>query len=486
MIKKSNFEGDKTLQENYAVKELFSKVVENGYCIGCGACSFHDSNIQMVKNEFGFIQPIANGDLDQLEYSNNLLEICPFYNSELNESVIGEKLYGDEPLINIHFSTGYYLSAYAGHVKDESIRLGSSSGGLGSWIANKMIETDLVDRIIHVKASDSDDFLFSYQISDINNLFEGSKSRYYPIEMSKVLEFVVENDSRYLFVGLPCFVKAVRLLQDKHPLLKERIKFTLGLVCGHLKSDFFAKAIAWENGVKPSNINSIDFRTKKFNSTASRYSYTVESKCNATPVTIDARDSFVSNWGQGQFKYKACDYCDDVFAETADVVIGDAWLQNYNTDWKGNNIVLIRNNLINQMFLSSYKDLNLNQLDISEAITSQRGGLEHRRTGLSYRLFKANSESRWHPQKRVSASQEISNRRKLIYETRIRIQHLSSLNFRDALVKDNFEHYKNTMVPIISYYNGFYTSRTRRFFKGILLRLLGIKRLRKIEEYFNK
>ena len=30
-------------------------------------------------------------------------------------------------------------------------------------------------------------------------------------------------------------------------------------------------------------------------------------------------------------KYKACDFCDDVFGEVADVVFGDAWVEKYAT-----------------------------------------------------------------------------------------------------------------------------------------------------------
>lgn len=474
------------MQENYAVKELFNKVIDNGYCIGCGACAFHNPNIKMTKDDFGFIQPVITEEYDLLEYRDNLLEICPFYNSELNESVIGEKLYGDNPSVNNHFSTGYYLSAFAGHVQDDSIRMKSSSGGLGTWISKKMIETDLVDMIIHVKTSDKDGFLFSYQISDDKSLSDGSKSRYYPIEMSKVLEFVIENDFRYLFVGLPCFVKAVRLLQDQHPLLKERIKFTLGLVCGHLKSDFFAKAIAWEKGIEPKEIKSIDFRTKNPDGLASNYGYTLETTSNDVPIIMDAKDSFVSNWGLGQFKYKACDYCDDVFAETADIVIGDAWLQNYNADWKGNNIVLIRNSIINQMFLSNLNELNVDKLDISEAITSQKGGLEHRRTGLSYRLFLAESDSRWYPTKRVAASDNLPKKRKKIYRSRMDIQNLSIQHFRDALKLNSFNYYTSRMKPVIYGYQNLYDFRGLRFIRGLFIRIFGIERLRRIKRLITK
>jgi coenzyme F420-reducing hydrogenase beta subunit len=222
-------------------KLLFETVINEGYCIGCGACSFHSQNkIKMRMNNNGFIQPFLSDD--EIENIPNLLKVCPFYNSDLNENEISYRLYANkEHTINHDVSVGYYHSIYAGHIRDDSIRLKSSSGGFGSWISKKMLESNLVDQIIHVKPSENDKLIFSFQISDSENLRNGSKSRYYPIEMSKVLDFVTKNDLRYLFIGLPCFVKALRLLQEEHPLLKERVKFTMGLVCGHLKSDFFAR-----------------------------------------------------------------------------------------------------------------------------------------------------------------------------------------------------------------------------------------------------
>ena len=42
-------------------------------------------------------------------------------------------------------------------------------------------------------------------------------------------------------------------------------------------------------------------------------------------------------------KYKACDFCEDVFGYCADVVLGDAWLPKYNKDPKGDNVVIVRN-----------------------------------------------------------------------------------------------------------------------------------------------
>ena len=35
----------------------------------------------------------------------------------------------------------------------------------------------------------------------------------------------------------------------------------------------------------------------------------------------------MADWGMGIFKLGACDYCDDIVGETADISFGDAWLR---------------------------------------------------------------------------------------------------------------------------------------------------------------
>lgn len=109
--------------------------------------------------------------------------------------------------------------------------------------------------LVHVKDGPDSEHMYTYQVShSVEELKTGAKSKYYPVEMSEVLAYVRKHEGRYLFIGIPCFVKAVRLLRRQDPVLNERIRYCIGLVCGHLKSDFFAKSEAWESGVSLEDI----------------------------------------------------------------------------------------------------------------------------------------------------------------------------------------------------------------------------------------
>lgn len=162
--------------------------------------------------------------------------MCPFSNDSKNETEIGKDLFEDYGT-SFNEYTGYYLQNYAGYVKEDSYRDNGSSGGMGSWIAAQLLEQDKVDAVIHVREStDIKNSLFEYQVStNKEDLLSGAKSKYYPIELSHVMDYVKNNDGRYAIIGIPCFIKSVRLLSNKNNEIKDRIKYCIGLVCGHLK-----------------------------------------------------------------------------------------------------------------------------------------------------------------------------------------------------------------------------------------------------------
>ena len=85
---------------------------------------------------------------------------------------------------------------------------------------------------------------------------------------------------------------------------------------------------------------------------------------------------------------KACEYCDDVFSETADITIGDAWLKDYSQDYRGHSLVLNRSNTFKKILEAgiSENEIHLDSITIDEAIESQSAGLRQRRNGLNARL----------------------------------------------------------------------------------------------------
>ena len=83
------------------------------------------------------------------------------------------------------------------------------------------------------------------------------------------------------------------------------------------------------------------------------------------------------DWGLGYFKPKACDWCDDIVGELADVSSGDAWLPGYVKDPGGNNIVIVRSPEIHEIISSGIEhgELSFSNGTVEDVVLSQSGKL---------------------------------------------------------------------------------------------------------------
>jgi hypothetical protein len=135
--------------------------------------------------------------------------------------------------------------------------------------------------------------------------------------------------------------------------------------------------------------------------------------CSATGFHLAEGD-----WGSGFFQNAACNFCDDVVAETADISFGDAWVEPYASDGRGTNVVIARSPQLAHLLAGGVASgrLVLAPVDADFVARTQAAGLRQRREGLAYRLGRRPAAQR--PRKRVAPSTGLPLRRKLIYRTR--------------------------------------------------------------------
>ena len=93
-------------------------------------------------------------------------------------------------------------------------------------------------------------------------------------------------------------------------------------------------------------------------------------------------------WGTGMFKSNACDFCDDVTTELADISLGDAWIHPYTNDGLGNSVVVTSSTLAEKIIKDGIEDKNLSLGDLSleKFLISQSGSFNHRHKGLPFRI----------------------------------------------------------------------------------------------------
>ena len=352
------------------------------------------------------------------EKYNDFAQICPFSPEAKDETAIAQKGFG---VSRQHDSRlGQFEAAYVGHVCENDYRENGSSGGMVSWVAAELLARGLIDGIAHVVPvhPETEGRFFKYRISrSASELREGAKSRYYPVEMSDVLEQIRSRPGRYAVVGVPCFIKAVQLLRARDPVIHERIAYTLGLFCGHMKSARFAESFAWQLETALKEVRSVEFRRKDPNRPANWYTAHL-TLADGSARWQDWWHLADGDWGAGYFQNNACSYCDDVVAETADIAFGDAWVEPYSSDGRGTNVVIVRSREVDALIRCAIADkrLGLQEVSADFVAETQAAGLRQRREGLAYRL--AFSPPRLSLRKRVAKSRNIPLRRKLIYRAR--------------------------------------------------------------------
>lgn len=400
-------------------------VERSGLCIGCGSCAAM-GGYGMVWDRFGKRKPSGEG-LDRPP--KDFESFCPFSPEARDETRIARDLF---PAARSDPWIGRYESLFVGHAAEGNFRESGSSGGITSWLAVELLRSGTVDRVIHVvpAASGVDaDRLFAYDVSASEDAVRrGAKSRYYPVDLAAALRVIRSSPGRYAITGVPCFIKALRLLAENDPEISERIAVTIGLFCGHMKSARFAESLAWQMGCEPGTARALDFRVKDATRPANWYRARVEA-ADGTRREQDWWHLADGDWGAGYFQNSACNYCDDVTAETADIAFGDAWVEPYSSDGHGTNVVVVRSPALLPILQRAAEQgrLSLNEVDAAFVRQTQDAGLRHRREGLAYRLT-------WHRgglpvRKRVAPDRRLNLRRKLIYRARAAISWWSHRQF---------------------------------------------------------
>jgi|GEM_PF-973589 len=362
-------------------------VLQHKLCIGCGVCVVRQPQLTMELNRNGFYVPCGDSKLNSNQL-RALGQICPFSNLSCHEEEMGRKFYSEKSA-SWDEVIGFYDSLYAGAVADQDVRLKSSSGGMATWFLKRLLETGEVDHVIGVgetcDGTGSNHYVYKV-VSDGRGVEELRKTKYYPVEASHVLNYVRSHGGKYAIIGVPCFIKAIRLLIEQDSVLRSRIQCCVAIICGHLKSRFYYDMILRQLGTDPQRVKSFDFRKKFPGNDAHDYGVEVLSAEGTT--SSKARALFGTNWGHCFLKYKACDFCDDVFGELGDVVFGDAWVPEYDEDWKGNNVVITRDAKWSSYFNESIANGALAAEKVSSELIrrSQAGSIRHKRDSMAFRL----------------------------------------------------------------------------------------------------
>jgi coenzyme F420 hydrogenase subunit beta len=195
------------------------------------------------------------------------------------------------------------------------------------------------------------------------------------------------------------------LAQQRNPVLKERVVVTVGLTCGQMKNRNFTDYISGLTRIK-GKVKGVKYRTKRIDQPAGNFQFSFSSE-DGDRTVISWKQGIEQVWTNRWFTPNACNYCDDVFAECADIDLMDAWLPEYSVNHEGTSLVLVRSPIV-QMIIDKAGTVRLDPIPIEKVVQSQIGVITIKRHHLAHRLYLDQTNGRRMPKKRVSPSESKS------------------------------------------------------------------------------
>jgi coenzyme F420 hydrogenase subunit beta len=360
-------------------------VVRYGLCVSCGACvsAAPPGAIRMIFDEKRAIFVPEIIDTNRASGKGIEFRICPGKGLPINE--IAEQLYSDAP--NRSFELGLYRTAIAAHSTKERIIKNAASGGVMTEIARYLIDKNLVEGVTASR------FIYgpkgprteSFIARTFDDLLAAQGSKYCPTTTNVLVRHCAEVGRRYLFIGTPCQVAALRLATREDSNLSKIFPYTMANFCGGFHNFRQLEDLITFNGI---NIAKVEyFRFRRGGQPGSMFARTTDGRTITASYPDYLHRSDVP-------KHKRCSYCVDATGELADFACGDAWIDRLLRTKQPWSIILARSHFAEQIVneLISTGRIEVTPVSCDEVCESQRKNLtskkfrQYKRTRIS-RLF---------------------------------------------------------------------------------------------------
>lgn len=300
-------------------------------CTGCGLCA-SVKGIELQKDEKGFLRPSNNLKNEELEF---LQKVCPA--SGVQCSYMQGKIWGD------------YESVSIGYSSDEQIRHNASSGGVITGLLLYLLDAKKVDAVIHVKENPKKPVESIVTCSTTREeIINNSGSRYCSTATLSIMRELLEKNVKYVLVGKPCDIAAMRNYAKINPQVDEKIVYMLSFFCAGAPSEQAQYQLLRKVGCPEDKCTHIQYRG------------------NGWPGYATAKDDqgnsyqtiYQEAWSKtlGRDIRLMCRFCIDGIGELADISCGDAWYfdeaaqKTVFDENEGRNVIFTRNKKGEQLF----------------------------------------------------------------------------------------------------------------------------------------
>ncbi len=271
--------------------------------------------------------------------------------------------------INLDF--GFYKSILKVYSNNEKVRDNASSGDLAIELGLFLLEKGYVDSVIGVTCDVMTNKVEA--ITTKERLLDTMQSKYLYIPVNKIIRHILENDGKYLYVGLPCQIQGLRKAMEQSPVLKNRIVLCAAIFCGFNMTEECTEFLIKKSGIDPSKIKKLEYRGNQKDKTGFK-------------LTSDGKSFFISKHGytflNTVYSKERCWKCYDLTGEFADISLGDA--REMGNGWSR---IIIRSSaaaeIINEM--AAEKRITLSDSGEEDIYSSQKKLIAYKKRSIGER-----------------------------------------------------------------------------------------------------
>lgn len=327
---------DKYIEKNKAI------------CTGCTSCySICPVNaIEMKADNEGFMYP--NVDDEKCIKCKKCINVCPTLN-------------------NSEYNRKDNVSAYAGYLQDLDIRLSSSSGGIFTVLASKVLKEN---GVVYGAAFDDCWNVCHIRITDIDSLKFLRGSKYVQSSLGDTFLKCLEDlkkGNKVLFSGTPCQVAGLKAF-----IPEEYVNLvTVDFICHGVPSP-----LVWYRYVSESfplkNISSINFRSKEISGWKNYIFEVCQNNCDNYYSKPEANE-YMLGFLRNLFLRKSCYNCNfKSVVRVSDITIADFWgveaISPDIDDNRGTSLIFIQSKKGEEIFNSIKDNIVIKSVDVDTVL----------------------------------------------------------------------------------------------------------------------
>ena len=352
-------------------KKNVSTIVSSGLCLGCGLCqdSCRKGCITIGQRNGCNIPRVEDLFCDECGIC---CKICPGKGLPL-EKIATELFSSDETLHDSHL--GNYFSCYAGFSNNYEVCYHAASGGVISQFLIYLLEKRIINGAVVVGfMKDKPMQPRVFIAKNKKDILSAKSSKYCVVSYENIVSELIENEGKYVIVGLPCHIQAFRNYERISKKLKSRIIGHFSLYCSATKSLKSQDYILQRYKINYSNILTFSYR---------------DEGCMGSMIIKDNNGKIVKQVEylsyylplRGFFNLSRCALCIDHYGELADISFGDLHVGKYKENRIGISSLITRNYYWNCLINEAVQDgvISIENIDPQLLKSAQQYVYKHKK-----------------------------------------------------------------------------------------------------------